>query len=134
MHTLVWLRMTVTRLGILLLFLLGMVYVYHVSALCSTPKVLCCVGRNDSCNQGCYCDEYCFQNKDCCSDYNSTCRKQPMKVVFDLTLSTQSRVNTEEAMGSLQNFARQVEELLRKEQCKNCSMKIIQVHQKPEDP
>ncbi|KAG9278589.1 integumentary mucin C.1-like [Astyanax mexicanus] len=68
------------------------------------------------------------------SDINTTKQKEAMKVIFDLTLCTQTRVNTEEAKRSLQNFARQVEELLRKERCKDCSLRIIQVHQKPKDP
>ncbi|XP_056109497.1 uncharacterized protein LOC130087264 [Rhinichthys klamathensis goyatoka] len=49
----------------------------QVSALCSGPTVLCCAGRNDSCTQECYCDEYCVTAGDCCADYIQTCQLPP---------------------------------------------------------
>ncbi|XP_039517179.1 mucin-2-like [Pimephales promelas] len=49
----------------------------QVSALCSAPTVLCCAGKNDSCRQGCFCDEYCVTVGDCCADYRQTCQLPP---------------------------------------------------------
>ncbi|KAF7222644.1 transcript variant X2 [Nothobranchius furzeri] len=41
---------------------------------CALPFPMCCPGRNDACRRvSCYCDQYCLQNNDCCSDYVSTC-------------------------------------------------------------
>lgn len=40
---------------------------------CAGPPVLCCAGRNSSCNRGCFCDEDCVKSGDCCPDYSSTC-------------------------------------------------------------
>ncbi|XP_028834100.1 uncharacterized protein LOC114789149 [Denticeps clupeoides] len=50
---------------------------------CSAPSVLCCVGQNNFCYRGCYCDQFCIENKDCCSDYIPTC--QPTTAEADST-------------------------------------------------
>ncbi|XP_042559063.1 salivary glue protein Sgs-3-like isoform X2 [Clupea harengus] len=45
------------------------------TASCSSPTSLCCLGTNSTCfRNSCYCDEYCITARDCCSDYNQTCR------------------------------------------------------------
>ncbi|XP_029380641.1 cell wall protein DAN4-like [Echeneis naucrates] len=41
---------------------------------CAGPPVLCCPGKNNSCSRnGCFCDQFCLNNTDCCPDYISTC-------------------------------------------------------------
>ncbi|KAJ8376792.1 hypothetical protein SKAU_G00073720 [Synaphobranchus kaupii] len=40
---------------------------------CSEEPALCCSGVNMSCFRGCFCDEFCKQANDCCSDYANTC-------------------------------------------------------------
>ena len=50
-----------------------LLFYYEVNALCSSKNV-CCLNRDDSCRfEGCFCDEYCLQAKDCCSDYQKCC-------------------------------------------------------------
>ncbi|XP_016108904.1 A-agglutinin anchorage subunit-like [Sinocyclocheilus grahami] len=47
----------------------------QVSGQCSVPTALvCCPGKNSQCiSGGCFCDEFCIINRDCCADYNQTC-------------------------------------------------------------
>ncbi|XP_066508128.1 salivary glue protein Sgs-3-like [Hoplias malabaricus] len=40
---------------------------------CSAFPALCCLGLNNSCNRGCYCDQACLNFSDCCPDYKLTC-------------------------------------------------------------
>ncbi|XP_061086539.1 uncharacterized protein LOC133121355 [Conger conger] len=40
---------------------------------CSEYPPLCCDGFNSSCYRGCFCDEACLQNHDCCPDFTATC-------------------------------------------------------------
>ncbi|XP_037837928.1 uncharacterized protein LOC119618063 [Kryptolebias marmoratus] len=41
---------------------------------CAGPPMICCASQNNSCQRGgCYCDEYCLNASDCCSDFVSTC-------------------------------------------------------------
>ncbi|XP_053087183.1 alpha-tectorin isoform X3 [Pangasianodon hypophthalmus] len=46
----------------------------QITGRCSVPTALCCMGHNNSCNRGCYCDEICVQFGDCCPDYLQTCK------------------------------------------------------------
>ncbi|XP_072525089.1 uncharacterized protein [Salminus brasiliensis] len=68
------------------------------------------------------------------SDINTTKQKGTSKVIFDLTVCTQSRTNGEVTLETLQNIARQVEGLLRRERCKDCTLKIVRIQQKPAHP
>ncbi|XP_068137363.1 receptor-type tyrosine-protein phosphatase eta-like isoform X2 [Hyperolius riggenbachi] len=63
-----------------------LLYLFNISAMestltgqqlgnCSADSGLCCMGRNDSCFRGCFCDEACIQLHDCCSDYGTTCKQ-----------------------------------------------------------
>ncbi|CAL8269269.1 unnamed protein product [Arctogadus glacialis] len=40
---------------------------------CASDPPLCCMGKDDSCFRGCYCDVACLRFGDCCSDFNATC-------------------------------------------------------------
>lgn len=62
-----------------ILIIVGLVVVAgKLSAAQCTRLGKCCPVRDDSCapkpsGRKCYCDQFCVENKDCCSDYNSTC-------------------------------------------------------------
>uniref|UniRef100_A0A9J8CPI1 Uncharacterized protein n=1 Tax=Cyprinus carpio carpio TaxID=630221 RepID=A0A9J8CPI1_CYPCA len=57
----------------LLLLLLYQANRSLASGQCSVPTVLCCLGLDNGCYRGCYCDEACLTIGDCCPDYNQTC-------------------------------------------------------------
>ena len=40
---------------------------------CSSNPPLCCLGLNNSCFRGCFCDVACIRLKDCCPDFQTTC-------------------------------------------------------------
>ncbi|XP_057184221.1 alpha-tectorin-like [Triplophysa rosa] len=44
-----------------------------LSRSCAQPTLLCCLGQDNSCHRGCFCDEICVILGDCCSDYIQTC-------------------------------------------------------------
>ncbi|KAG9348047.1 hypothetical protein JZ751_004067 [Albula glossodonta] len=44
------------------------------SGSCSEEPALCCSGNDYNCFRGCFCDQACIQNNDCCPDYINTCR------------------------------------------------------------
>ncbi|XP_022108097.1 uncharacterized protein LOC110988663 [Acanthaster planci] len=59
-------------LGAILAVLIGMAWAQH----CSERPGGCCPGRNDACTApgtSCFCDDYCQQASDCCSDFPSGC-------------------------------------------------------------
>ncbi|XP_016415021.1 uncharacterized serine-rich protein C215.13-like [Sinocyclocheilus rhinocerous] len=59
----------------------------QVSGQCSVPTALvCCPGKNSQCQSGgCFCDEFCVINRDCCADYNQTCIQPSLSTLISPT-------------------------------------------------
>ncbi|XP_028715899.1 somatomedin-B and thrombospondin type-1 domain-containing protein-like [Peromyscus leucopus] len=58
----------------LLLLWLGPVIPKRKTGSCAQPQPLCCPGTDYHCKRGsCYCDEFCRELSDCCSDHRALC-------------------------------------------------------------
>ncbi|KAI1889177.1 hypothetical protein AGOR_G00176390 [Albula goreensis] len=64
------------------------------SGSCSEEPALCCSGNDYNCFRGCFCDEACIQNNDCCPDYVNTCRGDIKTVISQLRVSIRAPPGT----------------------------------------
>ncbi|XP_048866000.1 uncharacterized protein LOC125739681 isoform X1 [Brienomyrus brachyistius] len=47
--------------------------IWSLSGSCKSPEPMCCYWYDYNCYRGCFCDNACKNNGDCCPDYESTC-------------------------------------------------------------
>ncbi|TRY96802.1 hypothetical protein DNTS_005133, partial [Danionella cerebrum] len=104
--------------------LLVCIYRNQVSAkgtgLCSSPPILCCAGQNNTCiKTDCFCDEYCMNAQDCCSDYIQTCKTAFIRILVRADDETA-------ALNAVNTFILNIETTMKKK-WQDCSLQVKKI-------